>query len=75
VPTCITPREIDKLMVSRPVNSLARGSRGPKLNYPEAVALITSELLEEIRDGKTVAELMVGTQIFASTMSWKGFLK
>lgn len=35
-----------------------RLARGLKLNYPEAVALITSQLLEEIRNGKTVAELM-----------------
>ena len=35
-----------------------RRDRGLKLNYPEAVALITSEILEEVRNGKTVAELM-----------------
>jgi urease subunit gamma len=35
-----------------------RKARGLKLNYPEAVALITSDLLEEIRNGRTVAELM-----------------
>ena len=35
-----------------------RRARGVKLNYPEAVALITSDILEEIRDGKTVAQLM-----------------
>ena len=41
-----------------------RKKRGLKLNYPEAVALITSELLEEIRNGKTVAELMsLGTRL------------
>jgi urease gamma subunit len=41
-----------------------RKGRGLKLNYPEAVAFITSELLEEIRNGKTVAELMsLGTKI------------
>ena len=43
-----------------------RRTRGLKLNYPEAVALITSELLEEIRNGKTVAELMsLGTKILS----------
>tara|TARA_B100001971_G_C18179034_1_gene531646 strand:+ start:607 stop:876 length:270 start_codon:yes stop_codon:yes gene_type:complete len=35
-----------------------RKERGLKLNYPEAVALITAEILEGIRDGKTVSELM-----------------
>lgn len=35
-----------------------RRSRGLKLNYPEAVAIITAEILEGIRDGKSVAELM-----------------
>jgi urease gamma subunit len=61
----LTPREIDKLMIFT-AGELARKrrSRGLKLNYPEAVALITSELLEEIRNGKTVAELMsLGTRI------------
>jgi urease gamma subunit len=55
----LTPREVDKLMVFT-AGELARKrmGRGLKLNYPEAVALITSELLEEIRNGKTVAELM-----------------
>jgi urease subunit gamma len=61
----LTPREIDKLMIFI-AGELARKrrARGLKLNYPEAVALITSELLEEIRNGKTVAELMsLGTNI------------
>ena len=61
----LTPREVDKLMIFT-AGELARKrkSRGLKLNYPEAVALITSELLEEIRNGKTVAELMsLGTNI------------
>ncbi len=35
-----------------------RKERGLKLNYPEAVAIITAEILEGIRDGKTVSELM-----------------
>ena len=63
----LTPREVDKLMIFT-AGELARKrmSRGLKLNYPEAVALITSELLEEIRNGKTVAELMsLGTKILA----------
>jgi len=41
-----------------------RRARGLKLNYPEAVALITSEMLEAARDGKTVVEIMsLGTTI------------
>jgi urease subunit gamma len=41
-----------------------RRKRGLKLNYPETIALISSELLEAVRDGKTVAELMhYGTTI------------
>jgi len=61
----LTPREVDKLMIFT-AGELARKrkSRGLKRNDPEAVALITSELLEEIRNGKTVAELMsLGTHI------------
>jgi len=64
----LTPREIDKLMIFT-AGELARKrkARGLKLNYPEAVALITSELLEEIRNGKTVAELMsLGTKILGA---------
>lgn len=55
----LTPREIDKLMIFT-AGEVAknRRNRGLRLNYPEAVALITSEVLEEIRNGKTVAELM-----------------
>jgi len=70
----LTPREIDKLMVFT-AGELARKrrSRGLKLNYPEAVALITAELLEEIRNGKTVAELMtLGTQILTSSDVMEG---
>ena len=61
----LTPREIEKLMVfSAGELARKRRGRGLKLNYPEAVALVTSELLEEIRNGKTVAELMnLGTKI------------
>ena len=64
----LTPREIDKLMIFTAGDvARRRRSRGLKLNYPEAVALITAELLEEIRNGKTVAELMaLGTKILNS---------
>ena len=55
----LTPREVDKLLVfSAGELARKRRARGLKLNHPEAVALITSEILELIRDGKTVAEVM-----------------
>lgn len=55
----LTPRETEKLMLFV-AGELAekRRARGLKLNYPEAVALISSRLQESARDGKTVAELM-----------------
>ena len=55
----LTPREIDKLLIATAAE-LARKRRARKLllNYPEAVALITGELLEAIRDGHSVSELM-----------------
>jgi urease gamma subunit len=55
----LTPREQDKLLVfvAAEVARRRRG-RGLKLNYPEALALITSEVLEGIRDGRSVSELM-----------------
>ena len=55
----LTPREIDKLLLHQ-AGCLAqkRLARGLRLNHPEAVALIAGQLLEFIRDGKTVADLM-----------------
>ena len=55
----LTPREIEKLMLHT-AGELARKrrARGLKLNYPEAIALISSELLEAARDGRSVADLM-----------------
>lgn len=61
----ITPREIEKLMLHY-AGELAdkRRQRGLKLNYIEAVAYISSELLELARDGKSVTELMnLGTKL------------
>ena len=55
----LTPREVEKLViVSAGELAKKRRARGLKLNHPEAVALITAELLELIRDGKSVAEIM-----------------
>ena len=55
----LTPQERDKLLIFVAAElARSRRARGLKLNYPEAVALITSHLLEGARDGKSVAELM-----------------
>jgi len=55
----LTAREVDKLLIfSAGELARQRRARGLKLNHPEAVALITSELLELIRDGKSLAEIM-----------------
>ena len=55
----LTPREIDKLLVFTAAEvARRRKARGLKLNHPEAIALITGEVLEGIRDGRSVAELM-----------------
>jgi urease gamma subunit len=61
----LTEREIDKLLIVTAADvARRRRARGLKLNHPEAVALITAEVLEGIRDGRTVAELMTfGAQI------------
>src|SRR6202162_1584498 len=55
----LTPREKDKLLIAVAAMVAARRlERGVRLNYPEAVALITDYVLEGARDGKPVAELM-----------------
>ena len=55
----LTPREKDKLLVfTAALVAERRRARGLKLNYPEAAALISAEVMEGARDGKTVAELM-----------------
>jgi urease subunit gamma len=55
----LTPREKDKLLVSvAAMVAERRLKRGVRLNYPEAVALITDYVLEGARDGRSVAELM-----------------
>ncbi|RCX13529.1 urease subunit gamma [Anaerobacterium chartisolvens] len=64
----LTPRETEKLMLHF-AGELAkkRRERGLKLNYPEAVALISAEIMEGARDGKGVAELMeYGTSILST---------
>jgi len=55
----LTPREQDKLMIFVAAEvARRRRARGLKLNYPEAMALITAEILEGIRDGQSVSDLM-----------------
>jgi urease subunit gamma len=55
----LTPREKDKLLLfTAGLLAERRRARGLKLNYPEAIALISAAILEGARDGQTVAELM-----------------
>ena len=55
----LTPREKDKLLIfTAALLAERRRARGLKLNYPEAIALITADVMEGARDGKSVAELM-----------------
>jgi urease subunit gamma len=55
----LTPREKDKLLVAMAAMvARRRRERHVKLNYPEAIALITDHVVEGARDGKSVAELM-----------------
>ena len=55
----LTPREQEKLMVVVAADlARRRQARGLKLNYPESIAIITYEIFEGARDGKSVAELM-----------------
>ena len=55
----LTEREIDKLLIFTAADvARRRRARGLKLNHPEAIALISAEVLEGIRDGRSVADLM-----------------
>ena len=55
----LTPREQEKLLIFTAAElARRRRGRGLKLNHPEAMALITAEIMEGIRDGRTVAQLM-----------------
>jgi len=59
----LTPREQEKLLIFTAAElARRRRARGLKLNHPEAVALITFEILEGIRDGHTVSQLMEAGQ-------------
>ena len=55
----LTPREREKLLIVVAADlARRRQARGVKLNYPESIAIITYEIIEGARDGKSVAELM-----------------
>ncbi|MCZ4283417.1 urease subunit gamma [Marinobacter sp. 71-i] len=61
----LTPRDKDKLLLfTAALLAERRKAKGLKLNYPEAVALISAEIMEGAREGRTVAEMMTaGTEI------------
>jgi len=63
----LSPREQEKLLIFVAAEvARRRQTRGLKLNYPEAVAIISAELMEAARDGRSVAELMSwGKQILS----------
>ena len=64
----LTPREKDKLLLfTAALLAERRKDRGLKLNYPEAIAFISTAIMEGARDGKTVAELMsYGTTLLSN---------
>jgi len=70
----LTPREREKLLIVTAADlARRRQSRGLKLNYPEAIAIITYEIIEGARDGKSVAELMsFGTTILKTADVMEG---
>lgn len=70
----LTPREKDKLLVAMAAEvARKRLSRGVKLNYPEAVALVSDYVVEGARDGRSVAELMAdGAQVISRDQVMEG---
>jgi urease subunit gamma len=70
----LTPREKDKLMVAMAAEvARKRLARGVKLNYPEAVALITDAVVEGARDGRSVADMMeAGAQVVTRAQCMEG---
>ena len=64
----LTPREQERLLIYVAAEvARKRRARGLALNYPEAVAIVTADILEWARDGKSVAEIMtLGTQILTA---------
>ncbi len=70
----LSPREKDKLLVAMAATVARRRlERGVKLNYPEAIALITDFVVEGARDGRTVADLMSeGARVLARDQIMEG---
>jgi urease subunit gamma len=70
----LTPREKDKLLIfTAALLAERRLGRGLRLNYPEAVALITAAIMEGARDGRSVAELMsFGTTLLTREQVMEG---
>ncbi|MDD2058802.1 urease subunit gamma [Pseudomonas sp. JQ170] len=70
----LTPREKDKLLLfTAALLAERRLARGLKLNYPEAVALISATVMEGARDGRTVAELMnLGREVLSRDQVMEG---
>ena len=64
----LTQREQERLLIFTAAEvARRRRARGLQLNYPEALAILTAEILEWARDGKTVAEIMtLGTRILTA---------
>lgn len=70
----LSPREQEKLLIVVAADlARRRQARGLKLNYPESIAIITSEIMEGARDGRAVAELMsFGTTILKRDQVMEG---
>jgi urease subunit gamma len=70
----LTPREREKLLIVVAADLARRRlARGLKLNYPEAVAMITYEIIEGARDGRSVADLMsFGTTVLKPAQVMEG---
>ena len=70
----LTPREREKLLVVVAADLARRRlARGLKLNYPEAIAIVTYEIMEGARDGRSVAELMsFGTTVLKTADVMEG---
>jgi urease gamma subunit len=70
----LTPREKDKLLIAMAAMVARRRlERGVKLNYPEAIALITDFVVEGARDGRTVADLMqAGAKVIKKSQVMEG---
>ncbi len=64
----LTPREQERLLIYVAADvARKRRARGLALNYPEAIAILTADILELARDGKSVAEIMtLGTKILTA---------